>query len=51
MVWQIAYSCIRQWAAAGQDGNWMTHLERDLESPIWRHLWRDLAQRPHADSI
>src|SRR5260221_4343698 len=24
-------------------GNWMTHLEKDLESPIWRHLWRDLA--------
>jgi pimeloyl-ACP methyl ester carboxylesterase len=21
----------------------MTHLEKDLESPIWRHLWRDLA--------
>ena len=27
-------------------GNWMTHLEYDLESPIWRHLWRELAQRP-----
>ena len=22
----------------------MTHLEKDLESPIWRHLWRDLAK-------
>jgi pimeloyl-ACP methyl ester carboxylesterase len=22
----------------------MTHLEKDLESPIWRHLWRDLAR-------
>jgi hypothetical protein len=21
-------------------GNWMTHLEFDLESPIWRHLYR-----------
>jgi pimeloyl-ACP methyl ester carboxylesterase len=22
----------------------MTHLEKDLESPIWRHLWRDMAR-------
>jgi pimeloyl-ACP methyl ester carboxylesterase len=25
-------------------GNWMTHLEFDLESPIWRHLYRELAK-------
>jgi pimeloyl-ACP methyl ester carboxylesterase len=25
-------------------GNWMTHLEFDLESPIWRHLYRELAR-------
>jgi DNA-binding CsgD family transcriptional regulator len=31
------------WAEAGQGGalvkaaNWLTHLEYDLESPIWRH--------------
>jgi pimeloyl-ACP methyl ester carboxylesterase len=25
-------------------GNWMTHLEYDLESPIWRHLYRELAR-------
>jgi pimeloyl-ACP methyl ester carboxylesterase len=25
-------------------GNWMTHLEYDLESPIWRHLYRELAK-------
>jgi pimeloyl-ACP methyl ester carboxylesterase len=24
-------------------GNWMTHLEFDLESPIWRPLYRELA--------
>jgi hypothetical protein len=23
-------------------GNWMTHLGFDLESPIWRHLYREL---------
>src|SRR5208283_589684 len=25
-------------------GNWMTHLEFDLESPIWRHLYRELSR-------
>ena len=25
-------------------GNWMTHLEYDLESPIWRHLYREMAK-------
>ena len=25
-------------------GNWMTHLEYDLESPIWRHLYLELAK-------
>jgi class 3 adenylate cyclase/pimeloyl-ACP methyl ester carboxylesterase len=41
---QIAYSCIGNGPPLVKTGNWMTHLERDLESPIWRHLWRDLAR-------
>jgi len=41
---QIAYSCIGQGPPLVKTGNWMTHLEKDLESPIWRHLWRDLAR-------
>lgn len=40
---QIAYSCIGNGPPLVKTGNWMTHLERDLKSPIWRHLWRDLA--------
>src|ERR1700757_4920651 len=38
------------WARTGQGppivktGNWMTHLEYDLESPIWRHLYRELSR-------
>ena len=38
------------WAKTGRGppivktGNWMTHLEFDLESPIWRHLYRDLSR-------
>jgi class 3 adenylate cyclase/pimeloyl-ACP methyl ester carboxylesterase len=40
---QIAYASIGQGPPLVKTGNWMTHLEKDLESPIWRHLWRDLA--------
>src|SRR6202043_3759518 len=25
-------------------GNWMTHLEFDFQSPIWRHLYRELSR-------
>ena len=41
---QIAYSCMGHGPPLVKTGNWMTHLEKDLESPIWRHLWRDLAR-------
>jgi pimeloyl-ACP methyl ester carboxylesterase len=41
---QIAYSCIGDGPPLVKTGNWLTHLEKDLESPIWRHLWRDLAR-------
>jgi class 3 adenylate cyclase/pimeloyl-ACP methyl ester carboxylesterase len=41
---QLAYSCIGQGPPLVKTGNWLTHLEKDLESPIWRHLWRDLAR-------
>jgi class 3 adenylate cyclase/pimeloyl-ACP methyl ester carboxylesterase len=42
---QIAYSCIGSGPPLVKTGNWMTHLEKDLESPIWRHLYRDLAAK------
>jgi class 3 adenylate cyclase/pimeloyl-ACP methyl ester carboxylesterase len=41
---QIAWSSIGQGPPLVKTGNWMTHLEKDLESPIWRHLWRDLSR-------
>jgi class 3 adenylate cyclase/pimeloyl-ACP methyl ester carboxylesterase len=41
---QIAYTSIGAGPPLVKTGNWMTHLEKDLESPIWRHLWRDLAR-------
>jgi class 3 adenylate cyclase/pimeloyl-ACP methyl ester carboxylesterase len=40
---QLAYSRIGQGPAIVKTGNWMTHLEFDFESPIWRHLYRELS--------
>jgi len=40
---RLAYSAIGTGLPLVKTGNWMTHLEYDLESPIWRHLWRELA--------
>src|SRR5262249_31657114 len=41
---QIAYSTIGQGSPLMKTGHWLTHLEFDLESPIWRHLYRELAR-------
>jgi class 3 adenylate cyclase/pimeloyl-ACP methyl ester carboxylesterase len=40
---QLAYSMLGHGPPLMKTGNWMTHLEFDLESPIWRHLYRELA--------
>jgi class 3 adenylate cyclase/pimeloyl-ACP methyl ester carboxylesterase len=41
---QLAYSRIGRGPPLVKTGNWMTHLEKDFETPIWRHLYRDLAK-------
>lgn len=41
---QLAYSKIGQGPVLMKTGNWMTHLEYDLKSPIWRHLYSELAK-------
>jgi class 3 adenylate cyclase/pimeloyl-ACP methyl ester carboxylesterase len=41
---QLAYSMIGQGSPLVKTGNWLTHLEFDLESPIWRHLYRELVR-------
>ena len=41
---QLAYSTIGKGPVLVKTGNWMTHLEFDLESPIWRHLYREMAK-------
>ena len=41
---QLAYSMLGHGSPLVKTGNWMTHLEYDLESPIWRHLYLELAK-------
>jgi pimeloyl-ACP methyl ester carboxylesterase len=41
---RLAYSRIGSGPPLVKTGNWMTHLEFDLESPIWRHLYRELSR-------
>jgi class 3 adenylate cyclase/pimeloyl-ACP methyl ester carboxylesterase len=40
---QIAYARIGQGPPLVKTGHWMTHLEFDLESPVWRHFYRELS--------
>jgi class 3 adenylate cyclase/pimeloyl-ACP methyl ester carboxylesterase len=44
---QLAYARSGQGPALVKSGHWMTHLEFDFESPVWRHLYRELS-RDHA---
>ena len=41
---QLAYARIVQGLPLVKNGHWMTHIEFDFESPIWRQLYRELAR-------
>src|SRR5436309_11544 len=41
---QIAYARIGEGPPLVKTGHWMTHLEFDLESPVWRHFYRELSR-------
>jgi len=41
---QLAYARTGGGPPLVKCGNWMTHLEFDFESPIWRHLYRELSR-------
>jgi class 3 adenylate cyclase/pimeloyl-ACP methyl ester carboxylesterase len=44
---QLGYARVGQGPPLVKTGHWMTHLEFDFESPIWRQLYRELS-RDHA---
>jgi class 3 adenylate cyclase/pimeloyl-ACP methyl ester carboxylesterase len=41
---QLAYSRMGDGPPLVKTGNWMTHLEFDFETPIWRHIYRELSR-------
>ena len=41
----IAYAISGQGYPLVKAANWLSHLEFDHESPVWRHWWRELANR------
>ncbi|HTK97528.1 MAG TPA: alpha/beta fold hydrolase [Pseudomonadales bacterium] len=41
---QIAYATVGNGPPLMKTANWLNHLEYDWESPVWRHLFRRLAQ-------
>jgi serine/threonine protein kinase len=40
----IAYATVGEGPPLVKAGNWLTHLEFDWHSPMWRHWWEDLAE-------
>ena len=41
---QLAYARTGQGPPIVKTGHWMTHIEFDFESPIWRYLYRQLSR-------
>jgi pimeloyl-ACP methyl ester carboxylesterase len=41
---RIAYATLGQGSALVKTANWMSHLEYDWKSPLWRHLARELSR-------
>lgn len=41
---QLAYARTGGGPPLVKSGNWMTHLEFDFESPMWRYLYRELSR-------
>jgi pimeloyl-ACP methyl ester carboxylesterase/DNA-binding CsgD family transcriptional regulator len=41
---RIAYAIAGQGPPLVKAPNWLTHLEFELQSPVWRHWWEELAQ-------
>jgi pimeloyl-ACP methyl ester carboxylesterase/DNA-binding winged helix-turn-helix (wHTH) protein len=42
---RLAWSCTGEGPPLVKAANWLTHLDHDLESPVWQHWHRDLSQR------
>ncbi|MFB3132379.1 MAG: hypothetical protein ACE10K_07645, partial [Rhodothermales bacterium] len=41
---RIAYATVGQGPPLVKTANWLNHLEYDWQSPVWRHLPRELSR-------
>ncbi len=41
---RIAYAVVGNGPVLVKAPNWLTHLEYEWESPVWRHWWQELAR-------
>jgi TolB-like protein/pimeloyl-ACP methyl ester carboxylesterase len=41
---RLAYACVGNGPPLVKTANWLTHLEYDWESPVWRHWMRELSR-------
>ena len=41
---QLAFATIGDGPPLVKAANWLSHLDYDWESPVWRHWWRELSQ-------
>jgi pimeloyl-ACP methyl ester carboxylesterase/DNA-binding CsgD family transcriptional regulator len=41
---RIAYAVVGSGPVLVKAPNWLTHLEYEWQSPVWRHWWQELAQ-------
>jgi DNA-binding winged helix-turn-helix (wHTH) protein/pimeloyl-ACP methyl ester carboxylesterase len=42
---RIAYAMVGEGPPLIRTGNWLNHLEYDWESPVWKHIYAELASR------
>jgi DNA-binding SARP family transcriptional activator/pimeloyl-ACP methyl ester carboxylesterase len=42
---RLAYAVSGDGPPLVKAGNWLTHLDHDWESPVWRHWWHALSER------
>lgn len=42
---RLAYASVGRGPALVKAANWLSHLDYDWESPVWRHWWRELTSR------
>ena len=43
---RIRYATVGEGSTLVKAPNWLTHLEFEWQSPIWRHWWLELAAYP-----